>query len=163
MKKTMLLTWLAMVALLAVAPVAFADYSDDEGRAFGFRIGYGTDPDQFVVGLQADLGRAYSRLHFVPSFDLGFGDDMTTASLNGDFKFFMPLPKSTVVFYALAGPTLTHWVLDELDDDTEVGISLGFGARVEFGDSGWYNLETRFGVGDIPEFRILAGLLFGKR
>jgi hypothetical protein len=155
--------WAAFAALMIVAPAAMADYSDDEGKAYGFRLGYGADPDQFVFGLQADLGQAYGRLHFVPSFDVGLGDNMTTMCLNGDFKLFLPLPNSTLLFYGLLGPTLSHWMLDEVDDDTEIGFSFGAGARLEFGNSGWYNLEARFGTGDIPELRILAGLLFGKR
>lgn len=153
----------AVVAFMIVAPSAMAAYSDDEGKAVGFRVGYGADPDQFVLGLQADLGRAYGRLHFVPSVDLGLGDDMTTLCFNSDFKLFLPLPNSTLLFYGLLGPTLAHWMADDMDDDTEIGFSFGAGARLEFGKSGWYNLEARFGSGDIPELRILAGLMFGKR
>ncbi|MBK6733670.1 MAG: outer membrane beta-barrel protein [bacterium] len=157
------IAWTALAVLMLVAPAAMAEYSDDEGKAFGFRVGYGAEPDQFVFGLQADMGPTYGRLHFVPSIDVGLGSEMTTMSLNSDFKIFMPLPNSSLLFYGLAGPTLSHWILDEAEDDTEIGFSLGAGARVEFGDIGWYNLEARFGTGDIPELRIMAGLLFGSR
>lgn len=150
-----------LVSTVLFASAALAQ--DGEGRAYGLRLGYGMDPDQFVAGLQADMGSIYRNIHFVPSIDGGFGDHVTTLSFNADFKGFLPLPKSSVAFYGLAGPTLTYWMLDEVDDDLEIGLSLGVGARIAFGDSGWYNVEARFGAGDIPEFKILMGLLFGQR
>jgi hypothetical protein len=150
------------VAMLA-SSAAFGHADEPSERAFGFRLGYGTSPDQFVAGLQFDTGKITRWLHFVPSIDAGFGDNVTTLALNGDLKFFVPLPKSSVVFYALAGPALAIWWPDEGDRDTDIGVNLGFGARMELGEIGWYNLETRFGIGDVPEWRILIGILFGNR
>lgn len=161
MNKIIFIACLCSVFLAQFATFARADESSE--RAFGFRVGYGTDPDQFVVGLQFDTGKITRFLHFVPSFDAGFGDHCTTLSLNGDLKLFVPLPKSSVVFYALAGPAMTMWLPEEGDRDTDVGVNAGLGARMELGDSGWYNLETRFGFGDVPEWRILFGVLFGNR
>jgi len=161
MKKLALSGLIAAAMLVSLSPLACAGESSE--RAFGFRLGYGTDPDQFVVGLQYDTGKITRWLHFVPSLDAGFGDDCTTLVLNGDFKIFLPLPKSSVTIYALTGPALAIWWPDEGDRDTEVGVNLGLGARAELGEVGWYNLETRFGLGDLPEWRILFGVLFGKR
>lgn len=152
-----------VVAATLASSAAFGHADESSERAFGFRIGYGTDPDQFVAGLQFDTGKITRWLHFVPSVDVGFGDNVTTLALNGDLKIFAPLPKSTVVFYGLAGPALAIWWPDEGDRDTDVGVNLGFGARMELGEVGWYNLETRFGLGDVPEWRILIGILFGNR
>ena len=155
---------LALAVFVAASVAASATFAHgEEGRAYGFRLGYGADPDQFVAGIQADFGSIYRNVHFVPSIDGGFGDHVTTLSVNGDIKGFLPLPKSSFSFYGLAGPTLTYWMFDEIDDDLEIGLSLGVGARVGFGESGWYNIEARFGAGDIPEFKILMGLLFGQR
>lgn len=158
----------AIAATMLASSAAFGHSDESSERAFGFRLGYGTEPDQFVAGLQFDTGKITRWLHFVPSIDAGFGGNWTTLALNADLKFFVPLPKSSVVFYALAGPALTIWWPDEdtfpgVKRDTDVGMNLGFGARMELGDVGWYNLETRFGVGDVPEWRILIGILFGNR
>ncbi len=155
-----------VVCILAAAILVSASHAlagDDGGRAYGVRIGYGSDPNQFVAGAQADLGKIYSKLHFVPSVDFGFGDNATTICFNGDLEMFLPLPKSPVAFYGLAGPTFTYWKYENVDGDFEVGLSLGIGARMNFGGSGWYNMEARFGISDIPDFRILLGILFGGR
>ncbi|MBK7670351.1 MAG: hypothetical protein IPJ24_03005 [bacterium] len=71
-------------------------------------------------------------------------------SLNSDFKIFMPLPNSSLLFYGLAGPTLSHWILDEAEDDTEIGCWGGAGLA---GSAAWR----------ASELRIMAGLLFGSR
>jgi len=154
---------LALVGYLVVAAAGAAFAGDEPGRAYGFRIGYGKDPDQFVAGLQADLGSVYRNIHFVPSIDAGFGEHVTTIGFNGDLKAFLPLPKATAALYVLAGPTIEIWSPDEGDGDTEIGVYLGGGIRAGFGEKGWYNLEARFGIGDVPELRILLGILFGGR
>jgi hypothetical protein len=137
--------------------------SDDSRKSIGVRAGYGHNPDQFVIGAQADLGEVYSRIHFVPSIDAGFGDHMTTVTLNGDVKLYVPLPESSVMLYGLAGPALTIWSPEGGDGDTEIGLYLGAGTRMPLGDNGWYNLEVRFGISDVPDLRILLGVLFGGR
>lgn len=161
MKRSIITALAVLCGIAALASDGAAQ--DDTGRAYGLRLGFGADPDQFVAGVQVDTGKLYGPLHFVPSFDAGFGDNVTTLSFNADLKAFLPLPNSSLALYGLAGPTLTYWMLDEVDDDLEIGLSLGIGARAAFGDSGWYNVEARFGAGDIPELRIMLGLLFGQR
>jgi len=160
-KDGLLRALIAGCLLLAAASPALA--LDDSQRCYGVRAGYGYKPDQFVIGVQADLGKLYSRIHFVPSIDAGFGDDMTTVTFNGDLKAFLPLPKSSVSLYCLAGPALTIWSPKDGDGDTEIGVYLGAGARMALGESGWYNLEVRFGLSDVPDARILLGVLFGGR
>ena len=162
-----ILRGLIIAALLAAAASPARAHEDSE-RAFGFRLGYGTGPGQFVAGLQMDTGEITRWLHFVPSVDAGFGDDWTTLAINGDLKFFLPLPASGAVLYGLAGPAVTIWWPDEKarpdqERDTDLGVCLGFGVRMEFAKVGWYNIETRFGIGDVPEWRLLIGILFGKR
>ena len=142
---------------------ATAALAGDESRSYGGRVGYGDDPDQFVCGLQADVGEVYRLTHFVPSIDAGFGNDVTTLTFNGDLKVYLPLPKSTVMFYGLAGPAITIWSADSGGSDTEIGAYLGLGARMGLSTSGWYNLEARFGIGDVPDLRIMLGVLFGGR
>ncbi|MBK7670350.1 MAG: hypothetical protein IPJ24_03000 [bacterium] len=55
------IAWTALAVLMLVAPAAMAEYSDDEGKAFGFRVGYGAEPDQFVFASPARLRRLHYR------------------------------------------------------------------------------------------------------
>lgn len=161
MKKSGIAVLVALALAVAAAVPALA--GEEPGSAYGLRIGYSVNPDQFFFGLQSDLGSIYRDIHFMPGVDAGFGDHLTTIAFNGDVAFFIPLPKSTAKLYALAGPTVMYWDPEHGDGDTEIGLSLGAGARMAFGGSGWYNIEARAGIGDIPDFKILMGLLFGGR
>lgn len=154
----------SMLAASLVFMASFAAYSADESeRCYGVRAGFGGGPDQFVIGAQADMGKIVDKLHFVPSIDAGFGDHMTTIAFNGDLKAFLPLPKSSFSLFGLAGPSITYWSAEGGASDTEIGICLGGGVRAALGDKGWYNLEARFGIGDVPDWRILFGVLLGGR
>ncbi|MDD3642512.1 MAG: hypothetical protein PHQ19_03505 [Candidatus Krumholzibacteria bacterium] len=161
MKRTV--AFLSIAACLVVAGACAASAHDEKGRAYGIRLGYGADPDQFVAGVQTDLGSVYRNIHFAPSVDFGFGEHVTTIGFNGDLKAFLYLPKAEAALYALAGPSIEIWSPDEGDGDTEIGVYVGGGVRAGLGERGWYNLEARFGIGDVPEFRILIGVLFGGR
>jgi len=160
MRKTVLCALVACFMVLASAPARSAD---EAGKCYGLRAGYGLDPDQFVVGAQADMGSIYRNVHFAPSFDAGFGDHLTTLTFNGDINIFLHLPKSLASLYGIVGPAICVWTPEEGDGDTEIGVNLGVGARMALGGSGWYNIEARFGAGDIPEMRFLFGVLFGGR
>jgi len=153
----------SMVVCCFMFMSADARAADDAGQCYGIRAGYGMDPDQFVIGAQTDLGTIYGKVHFVPSIDAGFGDHVTTFTFNGDINVFVPLPKSLSSLYGIAGPAISIWTPEEGEGDTEIGLTLGLGARMALGESGWYNIEARFGIGDIPEVRILLGVLFGGR
>lgn len=160
-----MLKWFVVFTLCVViaggltAPTAMAD---DAKLGFGLRpLGFSINPDQYVLGVQAVLGKYY-RGRFAPSVDFGFGDNVTVITGNFDFKIdlFSP-PKSRSVFYAGAGPTLSYITPDGGDSDTEIGLSLLGGIKLGMNEKNYYNIEARFGVGDIPDFKLLAGVMFG--
>jgi hypothetical protein len=126
------------------------------------RGGLGITPDQAVVGVQTHLQRQILRiLHMAPSVDAGFGDNVTTVCGNLDFLLAIP-PKSDSAIYAGAGATLTWWNFDgDTESDTEIGLSLVGGLRFGTKGKNGYIGEVRFGVGDVPDLRILIGINFG--
>ncbi len=158
---------LALGSILICAGIllsaAAVNAASDSGKCYGIRAGYSSKPDQFVIGAQADMGEIYRRVRIVPSIDAGFGDHLTTFAFNGDVQLFVPLPKSMSSLYGIAGPTLMIWTPEAGDGDTEIGLTLGLGARMPLGNSGWYNVEARFGIGDIPDVKVLLGVFFGGR
>jgi len=153
----------SMVVCCFIFMSAAARAADDSGKSYGIRAGISSNPDQFVIGAQADMGEVYRQVRVVPSIDAGFGDHLTTFAFNGDVQLFVPLPKSLASLYGIAGPTIMIWTPEHGDGDTEIGLTLGLGARMPLGDSGWYNIEARLGIGDIPDVRVLLGVFFGGR
>lgn len=121
----------------------------------GLRAGVNMDSDNFLIGGQAEFGPITGQSYLVPSLDLGF-DDETTVAANVDFRWYLiPLPETGIYFYGAAGPTIL------LSPDTELGLSLTAGVHIPMKSYRRYNLELRFGFGDIPEFKIVGAVMFG--
>jgi len=154
------------VALLITVCCA-ADVSAQGGvyslHSLGPRAGVGLEPDQFVIGGQAVLGRMLYTARLEVCLDIGFGDDMTVTTFDADM--YLPLPgppKAPISFYVAAGPTLAYIDPEYGDEDIEIGFTISGGIKMPMGiGNNHYNLEGRFGFGDIPEVKILFGIMFG--
>ena len=163
MKTRKLVSTVIMAALFAILPLSgFAQdkTGDHSDTYYGLRLGMSQSPDQFVVGLQAHMGNIFEIGKFAPSLDLGLGNDVTVLTLNGDlyFPLFAP-PKSSLRFFAAFGPTLAYYNADKWGSDTEIGVSGSIGLTSPMGSNNLYNLELKLGFGDIPDLKILFGLL----
>ncbi|MFQ5691035.1 MAG: hypothetical protein ACE5HQ_12275 [Gemmatimonadota bacterium] len=130
----------------------------ESGLGFGLRGGLGIDPDQFVLGAQVSLGKAFQITRFVPSVDVAVGD-VTTTSFNGDFLLRFVLEDASFGIYAGGGPTLVNFN-HENDNTWELGLSAVAGTQLPLIPGYATNLEARFGVGDIPDFRLLFAIIF---
>ena len=131
------------------------------GAALGPRAGYDLDSDKFVVGGEAEFGRVLQQFRFAPSVDLEFGNNTITA-LNADFRLYLfNLPETGLRFYGSAGPTLLFASPEQGDSQTEIGLSLVAGMRIPMKGANRYNLETRFGFGNIPDLKLMFAVLFG--
>lgn len=132
-------------------------------EGFGVRTGVGIDPDQWVIGAQSVLGQSLGIFRFAPSFDLGFGNDVTTYVLNVDFLLNGGLPRSRSQIYGGAGGALVGWSRGGRgSNDLEVGLNLLGGVRLPTKRSTQYTVEARVGLSDAPDFRFLVGILFGS-
>lgn len=128
----------------------------------GARAGFSADPDQFVIGGQAVLGSVMPMIHLVPSVDLGFGNNVTVTALNIDLQYNFPsLPKVSPNLYVGAGPSIVRVNPDGGKSDTDVGLSLLAGLRIPMTGISYYNLEARFGMENVPDLKVLLGLMFG--
>jgi len=154
------LIWFGLCVMVLLV-VGVSGVQAVSGMNFGVRAGLGLNPDQFVIGGQAILGRALKITRFAPSIDAGFGDDLTTVLFNGDFRVsLLTLPRTGVSVYAAAGPTLAMYDSDKGGSDNEIGLTLSGGLRLPMSTLNAYNIEGRFGFGDIPDFRLLFGIMF---
>jgi hypothetical protein len=153
MRRTRVLASTALLVALATSP-ALAQEAEPAAPAasslgFGIKGGLGLNPDQFVLGAQYSLGKALGVFRVVPAVHVGFGD-VTTFDFNVDFLARLIAKDSGFGFYGGAAPTLI--VGDGFD---EFGITLIGGVQVPIMKSRATNIEGRFGLGDLPDFRLL--------
>ena len=144
-----LLALTAATALLAAATAARAD------TAIGPRVGIGTDPDETFLGGQIEFPHVVGRASLVPGLDLGLGDaNVQVADLELRW-YLLPLPETGLRFYGGVGPTLVT------SPDEELGLSLTAGLAIPMRADRRYNVECRFGSGDVPEFKVALAVMFG--
>ncbi|MFT5233029.1 MAG: hypothetical protein ACI9UK_002009 [Candidatus Krumholzibacteriia bacterium] len=140
---------IAILIFCVCAPAAHAD------SALGPRMGLTGDNDDFFLGAQLELMAKFGSFSLVPSFDFGPGTDAPSVA-NADFRLYLiPLPETGIRFYAGAGPTMM------LSGDLELGLSLTLGLNIPMKESRRYNIEYRWGLGDIPDHKIGVSVLYG--
>ena len=150
--------------LVIFAPAA---HSSTVVTAFGPRAGLSVDPDQLVLGGQLSLQEFAPDWSLDPNLELGFGDGATTIALALDAHYHLRLRGSEWRPYLGAGfgVAFVSWnsplgVSDR--SDTNLGLNVVGGVSVPMAASHRGFLELRFGVGDLPTLKIVAGLNFGR-
>ncbi|MGH8015134.1 MAG: hypothetical protein ACREBV_02985 [Candidatus Zixiibacteriota bacterium] len=149
-----------LVAVTAILSFGLAEIQAAPGGNFGVRGGYDFDAEQAVIGFQAELGKLIELARFAPSADYGFGNDLTTFAFNGDIRIYISPPQAAATFYGSVGPTFFVIDSDGRDADSEFGLTLSGGVKFGAGKGRFYNLEGRFGMDDMPDFRLLFGIYF---
>ena len=140
-----------LAALLAVAAAPAAARAD---AALGPRLGVVGDDDVYV-GVQGEFGPAVGEATIVPGIDFGLGDGPPT-TVNCDLRFYLVrLPETGLRFYGAAGPSL------ESREDADLGLSLTLGLNIPMHGERRYNLEYRWGLGDLPDHKIGLAVMFG--
>ncbi|HLG93480.1 MAG TPA: hypothetical protein VI546_01450, partial [candidate division Zixibacteria bacterium] len=80
------------LGILMLVPAALQ--AGPVGAALGIRAGLSQEPDQFVAGAQAELGKL-GMATVAPSVDWGFGDPGDVIAANLDLRFYLfPLPQT---------------------------------------------------------------------
>jgi len=131
------------------------DANAGRGDGLGILFGQDTHPDDFFVGGQAEFGPVTSAAFLVPSFHIAF-DDGAASAANLDLRWYLlPLPETGIRIYGAAGPTILF------ASDTQIGLSLTAGFNIPMRNRRRYNVELRFGFGDIPDLKFDAAVMFG--
>ena len=158
-KQTFYLTHLFMVIVIVF--VCVSPVSSGSGYGLGVRAGWSSGPSEFIIGAQGEFGRVLQTARFVPSVDFTLGDNKVTA-INADFRWYLfPLPETGMYIYGAAGPTLILASAGKGNTNSDVGLSLTAGLKIPMKGSNRYNLEARFGFGDVPDFKLIFAVLFG--
>ena len=132
----------------------------------GPRIGFSVSPDQLVLGGHLVVGEVAPRMAFVPNLELGVGDDRTLIAMNFDMHYTFMLRDSDWRPYAGAGLGINFEEIDReppRDDtsETNVGGNVIIGAAAPTRSGNQFFGELRFGLGDIPSLKLVAGWTFG--
>lgn len=159
--KTSIRTLLAFIILAGIGfiPRVVLAQEAPTGLGFGVRAGLGLDPDQFVVGAQFSLGKSLKIFRVVPSVDFGFGNNRTTIDFNADFLARLLVEGTSFGFYGGGGPTLAFIDHSGGNSNWELGLSVVAGLQVPLIPKKATNIEARFGIGHIPDFRLLFAII----
>jgi hypothetical protein len=151
-----------VVALSALLPAAAMA---GPFQTFGPHIGFSTDPSQVVFGGQLQMGDIAPQIDFVPGVDVGLGDNLTIISLNGDFHYRFVVQGMTWQPYA-GGGVAVHFLsfdspgpLQDNSDTVAEGTLIG-GADVPTKNGSRFFVEGKIGLGDGPDFKVMAGWHF---
>ena len=140
---------LALALILGTSTLAHAD------SALGPRLGVSDPDDAFFLGLQGEFGPVLGPATLTTILDFTSGDHSSTL-LGVDLRWYLfPLPETGIRLYCGAGPAFL------LSPDTELGVNLTLGLHVPMKNKRRYNFEYRWGLGDVPEHKIAAVVMFG--
>jgi hypothetical protein len=153
--------------LLALALPASA-HAADSFTTFGPHLGFGSDPDQVFIGGQFVVGEVGPNIDLVPMVDIGFGDDATIISLNGDFRYRIDLAGYRWQPYVGAGVGFHFVSFDgngplEDGDDTFGGGHFIVGVDAPTRTGNRFFADLKLGIGDSPDLKIEAGWNFKIR
>lgn len=146
------------LCLPAAAAIAQGDY--ELQYPIGVRLGWTEweNVGQVHFGAHMALGEMMENLYFTPNLELGFGDGLTVAAINGDVTWsFSEMTSGAWGVYA-GGSLGLIWVDPEGGDaNSDLGLSAlgGLTRRFAGGRDGF--LEVRAGVLDSPGLKVTLG------
>jgi hypothetical protein len=138
---------------LALLGILFATLAATASPAFagvGLHAGMCVDPDDFLIGVHFKSKPMAENLTLVPSIEAGFGDATMVAG-NLDLHYDLQTGKTRPY---LGGGITLNWFDLEDGSETDFGGSILGGLSL----SEKYFLETKFGLGDVPDWKIYVGL-----
>lgn len=158
-----------LLALVALCLALVAPSTSHAFSTFGPHLGFSSGPDQFIVGGHVQFGDVAPHLDFVPGVDLGFGDNLTLISINGDFHYRFDVSGMTWQPYAGAGVGI-HFIQFDVDgpytdgSDTQAGGHFILGADVPTKSGSRFFTEMKLGLNSrSPDLKVLAGWSFKAR
>jgi opacity protein-like surface antigen len=132
---------------------------------YGPQLGFSQGPDQFVVGGHLKWNAVAPQLDFVPGVEVGFGDNFSMVSMNGDFHYkissssnWQPYVGAGVgVHFASLDNSFNSNGNDNRSSDTRTGGHFIVGAGVPTQGRSRFFTELKLGFGDSPDMKVMAG------
>ena len=156
------------LALLLAAGLLPATAHAASLTTFGPRFGVSISPDQLVLGGQLAFTEVAPNVSLVPNLELGFGDGRNVIAMNADMHYHFAVQGTDWTPYAALGLGIN---IIEFDmpaptpdvSDTRFGLNIILGTDVPTAAGNAFFAEARFGVGDIPSLKVIAGWNFRMR
>ena len=149
---------LLVPVLLLIAAPALAEGTPP----IGLRLGY-TDWEgisQTHVGAHAKLGDIAPNFALTPGFELGFGDDVTVLTLNGDVVYRATEAVARPWGLYGGGSLSLNYVDTDFASDTDLGLSALAGVTYDLDRGDEVMVELRLGVLDSPGLKLTFGYTF---
>ena len=150
-----------LLTLAALLPATV--HAATQGTEIGPRIGFSSNPDQFVLGGQLDIPEVAPNISFDPALELGFGDHVTLVQLDFNLHYNFTLQSSKWRPYVGAGVGVGFFNFDSEvggESDTNFGGNIIVGAAVPTRRGNHFFTELKLGVGDLPDLKLVAGWNF---
>ena len=144
---------------VTTAVLVFALARPAGAAGFGPRFGLSIDPDQVHGGLTFHVADLSRQVWFVPSFEVGAGDDILGVAGNMDFFYVFRQSAGHWRPYLGGGPGIFFWDADGYDSQTDVGMNFVGGMRT-LTRSGAFFGEMRLGLVDAPDVKFTIGWMF---
>lgn len=143
------------------AAVLLLTSSTAAAQGVGFQAGATVDPEQFFFGTHFESPDITNGLRFKPAIEGGFSSDFSLVTINLEFLYHIPLGRSGWSLYQGGGPSIVLLRVDDPVDDLSVhaGGVLTFG----FGHQGGFFTDFKFGGGDSPQLKFVAGYTFRRK
>jgi hypothetical protein len=152
------LSRVAGIILVAASPWACPGTASAQG-GFGLHGGATIDPDQGFLGMHYITNPLTGDLRVHPGADVGFGDDLTLASLHVDFVQWFELNPRWHLYFG-GGPAVNIYRFETGRDDTATEVEGGFDTLVGFAHETGWTLEMRVGSSGSPDLRFAVGFTF---
>jgi len=150
-------SFLAWILLWLIVTVAGAQAGTPP---WGPRAGFSLDPDQFVFGAHVQVSEPTAGLSIQPNVEMGLGNDTTTLQINGDIAYTFPeLETLNWGWYAGGGVSWAYYWFDA-SSTGEIGLSLLGGVSKIMSNDNRLSLELRFGIDEMPDFKVTLGFWF---
>lgn len=153
-----------VAGLLLISGVASASPETKTGFiGWGPRAGMTFNPDQFHFGAHIDFGNFAQHVRVQPNVEMGFGDDLIVATANLEIAYRLGRYWSAWTPFVGGGPSFAYYREDSKGNDdsqSDSGFNLIVGIDRGFSNGNRLFLETTFGLGDVPDFKLTVGWTF---
>lgn len=126
------------------------------GGRLGFVNPEGSDNSTIFFGGHADLGTVIPSLVLFPSLEFSRKNGVTLVALNGDFRYYIPVPGNTKPF--LGGGLAILYTNGSGFSDTDVGLDLLGGADFPLAPNLNAFAKLKYTISDNSIFRLTGGI-----